>query len=326
MKPPAENEREELLHLYQVMLTIRRFEERVVIDYQSGAIPGIVHSYIGQEAVATGVCTNLRLDDRIISNHRGHGHCIAKGADLNRMMAEIYGRKTGYCKGKGGSMHIADFGIGMLGANGIVAAGLPIAAGAALAAQLEGGDRVVVIFFGDGATNEGEFHEVLNLASIWKLPLIFACENNLYSVNTPVHYATGLEHVSERATGGYGIPSAIVDGNDVVAVHEATRKALAGVRAGGGPVFLEFITYRWRGHFEAPGLPDLRPVEEIEAWKEKCPVAGLERKLLENGLVSKQKLEEINARVVQKIESAVSYALASPFPAPEDALEGVFSA
>jgi TPP-dependent pyruvate/acetoin dehydrogenase alpha subunit len=326
MKPPAENEREELLHLYQVMLTIRRFEERVVIDYQSGAIPGIVHSYIGQEAVATGVCTNLRLDDRIISNHRGHGHCIAKGADLNRMMAEIYGRKTGYCKGKGGSMHIADFGIGMLGANGIVAAGLPIAAGAALAAQLEGGDRVVVIFFGDGATNEGEFHEVLNLASIWKLPLIFACENNLYSVNTPVHYATGLEHVSERATGGYGIPSAIVDGNDVVAVHEATRKALAGVRAGGGPVFLEFITYRWRGHFEAPGLPDLRPVEEIEAWKEKCPVAGLERKLLENGLVSKQKLEEINARVVQKIESAVSYALASPFPAPEDALEDVFSA
>jgi TPP-dependent pyruvate/acetoin dehydrogenase alpha subunit len=326
MKPPAENEREELLHLYQVMLTIRRFEERVVIDYQSGAIPGIVHSYIGQEAVATGVCTNLRLDDRIISNHRGHGHCIAKGADLNRMMAEIYGRKTGYCKGKGGSMHIADFSIGMLGANGIVAAGLPIAAGAALAAQLEGGDRVVVLFFGDGATNEGEFHEVLNLASIWKLPLIFACENNFYSVNTPVHYATGLEHVSERATGGYGIPSAIVDGNDVVAVHEATRKALAGVRAGGGPVFMEFITYRWRGHFEAPGLPDLRPVEEIEAWKEKCPIAGLERILLENGLVSKQKLEEINARVMQKIESAVSYALASPFPAPEDALEDVFSA
>ncbi|MCK4788665.1 MAG: thiamine pyrophosphate-dependent dehydrogenase E1 component subunit alpha, partial [Desulfobacteraceae bacterium] len=166
------NKREELVHLYQVMLTIRRFEERVVIDYHSGAIPGIVHSYIGQEAVATGVCTNLRLDDRIISNHRGHGHCIAKGADLNRMMAEIYGRKTGYCKGKGGSMHIADFSIGMLGANGIVAGGLPIAAGAALGAQLKGGDRVVVLFFGDGATNEGEVHEVLNRASIWKLPLI----------------------------------------------------------------------------------------------------------------------------------------------------------
>jgi TPP-dependent pyruvate/acetoin dehydrogenase alpha subunit len=325
MKSRMKNKSEELVHLYRVMLTIRRFEERVVIDYQSGAIPGIVHSYIGQEAVATGVCTNLQLDDRIISNHRGHGHCIAKGADLNRMMAEIYGRKTGYCKGKGGSMHIADFGIGMLGANGIVAAGLPIAAGAALAAQLEGGDRVVVIFFGDGATNEGEFHEVLNLASIWKLPLIFACENNFYSVNTPVQYATGLEHVSERATGGYGIPGVIVDGNDVVAVYEATRKAVAGVRAGGGPVFMEFMTYRWRGHFEAPGMPDLRPPDEIEAWKEKCPVAGFERILLENGIVSRQTLEEINAQVVQQIESAVSYALASPFPAPEDALEGVFS-
>jgi TPP-dependent pyruvate/acetoin dehydrogenase alpha subunit len=326
MKSPMGNKREELLHLYQVMLTIRRFEERVVIDYRSGAIPGIVHSYIGQEAVATGVCTNLRPDDRIISNHRGHGHCIAKGADLNRMMAEIYGRKTGYCKGKGGSMHIADFGIGMLGANGIVAAGLPIAAGAALAAQLEGGDRLVVLFFGDGATNEGEFHEVLNLASIWKLPLIFACENNLYSVNTPVHYATGLEHISDRATGGYGIPSVIVDGNDVVAVHETTKKKVAEVRAGGGPIFMEFMTYRWRGHFEAPGLPDLRPVEEIETWKEKCPIAGLERMLLENGMVSRQQLEEINGRVMQKIESAVSYALASPFPAPEDALEDVFSA
>jgi TPP-dependent pyruvate/acetoin dehydrogenase alpha subunit len=317
--------KEKLVDMYQIMLTIRRFEERMVIDYHSGAIPGIVHSYIGQEAVATGVCTNLRLDDRIISNHRGHGHCIAKGADLNRMMAEVYGCKTGYCKGKGGSMHIADFSIGMLGANGIVAAGLPIAAGAALAAQLEGGDRVVVLFFGDGATNEGEFHEVMNLASIWKLPLIFACENNLYSVNTPVKYATGLEHVSERATGGYSIPSFVVDGNDVVDVYETTEKAVAGVRDGKGPVFLEFMTYRWRGHFEAPGMPDLRPVEEIEAWKKKCPLLRFERVLLEEGIVTKKTLEEINAQVMQRIEDAVAYALASPLPAPEDALEDVFS-
>jgi TPP-dependent pyruvate/acetoin dehydrogenase alpha subunit len=317
---------EELLRLYRIMLTIRRFEERVVIDYHSGAIPGIVHSYIGQEAVATGVCTNLRRDDRIISNHRGHGHCIAKGADLNRMMAEIYGRKTGYCKGKGGSMHIADFGIGMLGANGIVAGGLPIAAGSALAAQLEGGDKVVTVFFGDGATNEGEFHEVLNLASIWKLPLIFACENNGYGVNTPVQVATGLEHVSDRATGGYGIQSSVVDGNDVEAVYEATTKAIAQVRAGQGPYFLEFITYRWRGHYEQPGLPDLRPVEEIEAWKEKCPVAAFERKLLKRGIATKQMLEDINAQVTQQIQDAVDYAMASPLPAPEDALEDVFSA
>ena len=319
------NSKEELLRLYRVMLTIRRFEERVVIDYHSGAIPGIVHSYIGQEAVATGVCTNLRVDDRIISNHRGHGHCIAKGADLNRMMAEMYGRKTGYCKGKGGSMHIADFDIGMLGANGIVAGGLPIAGGAALAAQLEVGDKVVVLFFGDGATNEGEFHEVLNLASIWKLPLIFACENNGYGVNTPVKYATGLEHVSERASGGYGIPGVVVDGNDVVAVYEATKKAVAGVRTGEGPVFLEFMTYRWRGHFEAPGMPDLRPVEELEAWKKKCPVVSFERKLLEEGIVTKQTLEEIDVQVMQQIEDAVSYALESPLPAPEDALEDIYS-
>jgi TPP-dependent pyruvate/acetoin dehydrogenase alpha subunit len=317
--------KDELLRLYRIMLTIRRFEERVLIDYHSGAIPGIVHSYIGQEAVATGVCTNLRRDDRIISNHRGHGHCIAKGADLNRMMAEIYGRKTGYCKGKGGSMHIADFAIGMLGANGIVAGGLPIAAGAAIASQLEGGDKLVVLFFGDGATNEGEFHEVLNLAAIWKLPLIFACENNGYGVNTPVRVATGLQHISKRATGGYGIPSAVVDGNNVVAVYETTRKAVERVRAGRGPVFLEFITYRWRGHYEAPGLPDLRPPEEIEAWKRKCPVTRFERILLKNGIAKKQALEEINTQIIQQIQAAVDYALASPLPAPEDALEDVFS-
>jgi pyruvate dehydrogenase E1 component alpha subunit len=318
-------DKEKLMHLYRVMLTIRRFEERVVVDYHSGAIPGIVHSYIGQEAVATGVGTNLRIDDRIVSNHRGHGHCIAKGADLNMMMAEMYGRKTGYCKGKGGSMHIADFSIGMLGANGIVAGGLPIATGAAIAAQLEGGDKIAVLFFGDGATNEGEFHEVLNLASIWKLPLVFACENNGYGVNTPVKYATGLDHVSERATGGYGIPSLVVDGNDVVAVYEETQKAITGVRAGKGPFFLEFITYRWRGHFEAPGMPDLRPVEEIEHWKTKCPVARFERVLLENNIATGQELDDINAGIMVRIDDAVNYALASPLTAPEDALENVYS-
>jgi len=318
--------RKKLLNLYRTMLTIRRFEERVVIDYRSGDIPGIVHSYIGQEAVATGVCTNLRRDDRIISNHRGHGHCIAKGADLNRMMAEIYGRKTGYCKGKGGSMHIADFAIGMLGANGIVAGGLPAAAGAAMAAQLEGGDKVAVVFFGDGATNEGEFHEVLNLASIWKLPLVFACENNGYGVNTPVKVATGLDYVSKRAEGGYGIPGIIVDGNDVVAVYDATKKAVAGVRAGKGPVFLEFMTYRWRGHYEQPGLPDLRPAEELAAWKNKCPVVCFERKLLKDGVATQLKLKKINAEVMAQIQAAVDYALASPLPAPEDALDDVFSA
>jgi TPP-dependent pyruvate/acetoin dehydrogenase alpha subunit len=318
--------KDEMLRLYRIMLTIRRFEERVVVDYQSGPIPGIVHTYIGQEAVATGVCTNLRPDDRIISNHRGHGHCIAKGADLNRMMAEIYGKKTGYCKGKGGSMHIADFKIGMLGANGIVAGGLPVSAGAALAAHLEGGDKLAVVFFGDGASNEGEFHEVLNLATIWKLPLIFACENNGYGVNTPVKYATGLEHVSERATGGYGIPSVIVDGNDVTAVHEATNSVVADVRAGKGPVFMEFMTYRWRGHYEAPGLMDLRPQYEIENWKTKCPLLAFERVLLKDKTATKQMLRDINTQVMQDIQKSVDFAIASPLPAPEDALEDVYSA
>jgi pyruvate dehydrogenase E1 component alpha subunit len=318
-------EKEQLIHMYRQMLTIRRFEERASQEFRGGAIPGIVHSYIGQEAMAVGVCASLRLDDRIVSTHRGHGHCIAKGADLKRMMAEIYGKKTGYCKGKGGSMHIADFSIGMLGANGIVGAGLPIAVGAALAAQLEGGDRVAVSFFGDGACHEGEFHESLNLASIWKLPAIFVCENNLYGVNTPAHYAIPVEDIAERAA-AYAMPGIVVDGNDVVAVYEATQRAVARARVGGGPSLLEGKTYRWRGHFESDAMPDLRPAEEIEAWKKKCPIAHLERRLLEAGLLTRKEMEEIDAQVLSQIEDAVSFALESPLPDPQDALEGVFSA
>jgi len=317
-------EPEELVHMYRKMLTIRRFEERVSLEYRDRAIPGVVHLYIGQEAVAVGVCTNLRADDRIVSNHRGHGHCIAKGADLKRMMAEIYGKSTGYCKGKGGSMHIADFSIGMLGANGIVAAGLPIAVGAALAAQLEGGDRVVAVFFGDGACHEGEFHESLNLASIWKLPVIFVCENNLYGAGIPSCYAIPVENISERAA-AYAMPGLVVDGNDVVAVCEATQKTVARARAGGGPSLLECKTYRWRSHFEAEHMSDHRPPEEIEAWKEKCPIASLERKFIEAGILSRQEVETIDGQVMSQIEDAVSYALESPFPDPLDALSDIFS-
>jgi pyruvate dehydrogenase E1 component alpha subunit len=240
------------------------------------------------------------------------------------MMAEIYGRKTGYCKGKGGSMHIADFSIGMLGANGIVAAGLPIAVGAALAAKLEGGDRVALVFFGDGACHEGEFHEALNLASIWKLPAIFLCENNLYGVNTPVEYAIPVANIADRAA-AYAMPGIVVDGNDVVAVYEATQKVVATARAGDGPSFLECKTYRWRPHFESDAIPDLRPPEEIEAWKGKCPIASLERRLLEAGVLTTQELPAIDAQVMSQIEDAVSYASQSPLPDPEDALENVFS-
>ncbi len=316
--------KETLINMYTKMLTIRRFEERAVREFAEGAIPGFIHSYIGQEAVAVGVCTQLRLDDRIVSNHRGHGHCIAKGADLRRMMAEIYGKKTGYCKGKGGSMHIADFSIGMLGANGIVCAGLPIAVGAALAAQLEGSDRVTVVFFGDGATNEGAFHESLNLASIWKLPIVFACENNLYAANTSVRDVIRLDTIAGRAA-AYAIPGKVVDGNDVMAVYEAAEDAVAHARAGGGATFLEFRTFRWRHHFEGGYYPDMRPQDEVEAWKEKCPVKRFGQWLLTNGVLGREEQEALNLQALSRVEDAVTYAIESPFPEPEDALQGVYS-
>jgi TPP-dependent pyruvate/acetoin dehydrogenase alpha subunit len=306
------------------MLTIRRFEERVSKEFHEGAIAGFVHSYIGQEAVAAGVIANLKRSDRIVSNHRGHGHCIAKGADLNGMMAEIYGKRTGYCKGKGGSMHIADFSIGMLGANGIVGAGLPIAAGAALAAQLEGKDRVTVVFFGDGASQEGEFHETLNLASIWKLPLVFVCENNFYGVNTPAQYAMGMADIARRAL-SYDMPGMVLDGNDVIAVYTAAHDAVARARAGNGPSLLECKTYRWHSHFEANTIPDLRPLEEIEAWKDKCPLANFELKLLEQGVLTMQEVEMYNRQVQMQVDDAVDFAVRSPLPDPESALEDVFS-
>ena len=220
----------ELIEMYRTMLTIRRFEERVSKEFIDGKVLGYVHVYIGEEAIATGVCKNLRLTDRIVSHHRGHGHCIAKGADIRRMMAEIFGKKTGYCKGKGGSMHIADFSVGMLGANGIVGAGLPIATGAAVAAQLEGNQGVAAVFFGDGGVHEGEFHETMNLASIWKLPLIFVCENNGYAVNTRSESVIAIDEIYKRAA-AYQMPGMAVDGNDVEAVHKAAEELVARARA-----------------------------------------------------------------------------------------------
>jgi pyruvate dehydrogenase E1 component alpha subunit len=306
------------------MLTIRRFEDRVAQEFLEGNILGYVHSYIGEEAIATGVCHNLKIDDRIVSSHRGHGHCIAKGADIKRMMAEIYGKKTGYCKGKGGSMHIADFSIGMLGANGIVGAGLPIAVGAGLAAKLEGKNRVAVVFFGDGATQEGEYHESLSLASIWKLPLIFICENNLYAASTPARYVLPIQDIYKRAE-TYAMPGTVVDGNDVVAVYEIAKELVARTREGGGPTFLECKTYRWHGHFEGIMMPDPRPKEEVEAWKKKCPVARMERRLLEAGILTRQEIETMDSQIMAKVEDAIKYAVESPLPEPEDALEDVYS-
>jgi acetoin:2,6-dichlorophenolindophenol oxidoreductase subunit alpha len=313
-----------LLEMYTTMLEIRRFEERIAHEVYDGNVPGFVHSYIGQEAIAVGVCRHLTLADRIISNHRGHGHCIAKGADINKMMAEIYGKKTGSCKGKGGSMHIADFSVGMLGADGIVGAGLPISAGAAFAAQLEGKGKIAVVFFGDGACNEGEFHETLNLAGIWKLPLLFVCENNSYGVNTAAHYAMAAKDIT-RIPEAYHIANKVIYGNDVEKVYEAAGEAIARLRKGDGPYFLECQTYRWHKHFLSEGLEDLRPQAELETWKKQCPVAAFEAKLIERKILTPKKAQAINDKMVQKVEAAHTFALDSPYPQPQDALLDVYS-
>jgi TPP-dependent pyruvate/acetoin dehydrogenase alpha subunit len=317
---PPEQQREML----RKMLTIRRFEERASDDYRGGKIYGVVHCYIGEEAVAVGVCSALRPGDRIISTHRGHGHCIAKGADLNRMMAELYGRQTGYCKGKGGSMHIADFGIGMLGANGIVAGGIAIVTGAGLAAQMEGKGGVAVSFFGDGASNAGPFHECLNIAATWKLPMLYVCENNMYAANTAAAETHALGDVAARAA-GYGIPGVVVDGNDIFAVHQAASRAVERARSGAGPTLIECKTYRWRAHTERRGQPDRRNPTEIEEWKGKDPIARLIRQLGEQGDLDDNGMQAMEREVMAALDAAVAFAEASPFPLPEHATDDVFA-
>jgi TPP-dependent pyruvate/acetoin dehydrogenase alpha subunit len=312
--------------MLRLMQTIRRFEERASTDYVAGDIYGTVHCYIGEEAVAVGVCSALNRDDQIISTHRGHGHCIAKGADLNRMMAELYGRETGYCKGKGGSMHIADFDIGMLGANGIVAGGISIITGAGLAAQIEGKGRVAVSFFGDGASCAGPFHESLNIAAAWKLPMVYVCENNLWAVNTAASTTLAVQDVAARAA-GYGIPGIVVDGNDIFAVHAATTEAVTRARAGDGPTLIECKTYRHRRHTERPSQPDVRPQAEIDAWMKKDPIDRLVDHLqAQQGQLSVEEWQAMDAEILQQVEDSVSFAKASAFPSPDRVTDDVFAA
>lgn len=311
--------------MLRTMLTIRHFEERASADYRAGKIYGVVHSYIGEEAVATGVCAALERDDRIISTHRGHGHCIAKGADLNRMTAELYGRTTGYCKGKGGSMHIADFDIGMLGANGIVAGGISIVTGAGLACQMDGKGRVAVSFFGDGASNAGPFHECLNIAAAWKLPMLYVCENNMWAAQTPASATHALPDIAQRAA-GYGIPGVVVDGNDIFAVYQAAARAVERARSGEGPTLIECKTYRWRPHTERKTQPDPRDASEIDAWKKKDPIARLAGQLKAQQQLTDAELQRLEKEVFDAIEASVAFAEASPFPKPEQALEDVFAA
>ncbi|MEC7303121.1 MAG: thiamine pyrophosphate-dependent dehydrogenase E1 component subunit alpha, partial [Pseudomonadota bacterium] len=261
----------------------------------------------------------------IVSTHRGHGHCIAKGADLDRMMAELYGRETGYCKGKGGSMHIADFDIGMLGANGIVGGGIPIATGAGLAAQMDGKGRVAVSFFGDGAANAGSFHESLNIAATWKLPMLYVCENNRYAANTAAAETHAREDVAARAH-GYDIPGNVVDGNDIAAVYDAATTAVARARAGEGPTLIECKTYRWGRHTERPTQAEPRPTAEVEEWKTRDPIPRLVEALkAQQGQLTDEEWEEMDQEILAQISTAVAYAKASAFPKPEAALDDVFS-
>jgi TPP-dependent pyruvate/acetoin dehydrogenase alpha subunit len=313
-----------LVEMLRKMILIRAFDELAVTLRTAGKIYGAVHPYVGQEAVAVGVCSTLSVADRVTSTHRGHGHCIAKGADIRRMMAELFGRVDGYCKGKGGSMHIADFAIGMLGANGIVGGGLPIACGAALAAQLEGKGHVAVCFFGDGAAAEGEFHEALNISATWKLPIVFVCENNQYAANNAVSAQHPSIDIAAHAA-PFGIPGVIADGNDVLAVAEATDTAATRARRGEGPSLVECKTYRWLFHAmrNAPP-PETRKADEVAAWKTRDPIARFERHLLAERVVSPADVQAIRDRVKRDLDDAVAFADASPFPDPKDLLVDMF--
>jgi pyruvate dehydrogenase E1 component alpha subunit len=315
--------KDKLVEMLRKMLEIRFFEEKVFELYGQNLVPGTIHLYAGEEAVAVGVCSALKKEDYITSTHRGHGHCIAKGADLKRTMAEILGKKMGYCKGKGGSMHIADFSIGMLGATAVVGAGLPIAVGASLSAKLRGTDQVAVCFFGEGASNQGTFHESINMASTWKLPVVFICENNLYAMGTRQTRVMAIENVADRAV-GYGIPGITVDGNNVLAVYAATKKAVERARKGEGPTLIECKTYRRKGHSRVDPAK-YRPKEEVEEWLRKDPIGLFKETLLRESVLSEREIKDTENQVLHEIEQAVKFAVESPYPMPQEALDDIYA-
>jgi pyruvate dehydrogenase E1 component alpha subunit len=304
------------LLMLELMHTIRFFEEKAKELYRQGLIVGAVHLYLGEEAVAVGVCTALRRDDYITSTHRGHGHCIAKGGDLGKMLAELLGRETGYSRGRGGSMHLFAPEIGLLGGNGIVGAGIPIATGAAYAAKYRGTDQVVVCFFGDGAANQGAFHESANMAALWKLPLILLCENNQYAATTRVAESLCVPDVAMRAA-AYGMPGEVVDGNDVLAVRAAADRAVARARAGEGPSLIECKTFRYEGHCMVLHDHRVRPPGEEQAWRERDPIACFEKRLLEADRLSEAALEQIRQAARDKVAAAEASVRDSPYPDPE---------
>jgi len=315
-------EKERALLIYRNMNRIRSFELKALSLFEANKLRGSVHLYIGEEAVAATVCSRLSDEDYIASTHRGHGHCIAKGAQLDRAMAELMGKATGYCKGRSGSMHIADFTKGNLGANAIVGGGIPIAVGAGLASKLQKNGRVSVSFFGDGASNEGTFHESLNLASVWKLPVIFVCENNLYGISVPTWQSTSVKDISVRGM-GYDMPGITVDGNDVEAVDAAFKAAYDRAVAGEGPTLIECKTYRWMGHWTGDPQP-YRTREEVEEWKQKCPIKRYREKLIAQGLATAEELDAIEAAALKEADDAAEFALNSPEPDPATLLDDVF--
>jgi len=314
---------ERLVHMYRQMLRIRHFEEEVDLLFQAGRIWGTFHLYIGQEASAVGAIEALEPGDYITSTHRGHGHSIAKGASIPLMMAELRGKETGYCRGRGGSMHIADVDAGNLGANGIVGGGIPIATGAALACKKLGNGRVVMCFFGDGALAQGAFHEAVNFAAVFKLPVVYVCENNQYAMSMPVTRGLGSTDIVARAA-AYGLPGVSVDGNDVLAVYAAAKEAVARARRGEGPTLIETRTYRWRGHSKSDANR-YRTRDEIEAWKQRCPIRRFGDVLSSMGLLTEADRERIAGEVEAEIRDAIAFADSQPDPDPAELADGVYA-
>jgi pyruvate dehydrogenase E1 component alpha subunit len=312
-----------LLEMFYLMVKIRRVEERLLELFAQGKIPGFIHVSIGQEAVPVGVCSCLKPGDFILTTHRGHGHALAKGVDLKRFMAEVFGRRDGYCRGRGGSMHVASNELGLIGSNGIVGGGIPISLGTAFASVYKGNDRVTVSFFGDGASNEGTFHESLNLAALWDLPVVFCCENNEWAEFTPKRVHMRIEKISERAV-SYGIPGVTIDGDDVLSVQEEAERAIARARKGEGPTLLECKTHRWFGHF-AGDAQKYRSPKEIEEAKGFDPILRFQETLFKLKYLKPEDVKRLELKVKSEIDEAVAFAVNSPVPTDDSLLEDVYS-
>jgi len=315
--------KEKLMKIYQDMLKIRYFENKITDLYSKGLMPGLAHLYIGEEAIAVGVCNNLTERDFATSTHRGHGHLIAQGCDIKRMMAEVLGKEDGYCRGKGGTMHIADFSKGILGANGIVGAGIPIATGSGYSAKVRGTDQVTVAFFGDAASNQGTFHESINMAAAWKLPVVYVCENNLYGISVDIRKVTNTKDIATRAK-AYNIPGIVVDGNDVLEVYRVTKEAVERARKGEGPSLIECKTYRFKGHHVGDPGRVYRLEKERNEWMVRCPIKTYKERLLTENVATDKELVIIEEDVKQRIEEAVDFAIKSPYPKEKEAFEDLF--